>query len=85
MLAVKIVKKERYMHQEFEKKKAVINVTSIQERFKDRRTVVKPRVFMERHEDVCKEKAKRTTHSHAINLLINTIIESKVAVFDRQR
>ena len=39
MLAVKIVEKKRYMVQEFEKKKTVINVTSIQERFEERRTV----------------------------------------------
>ena len=57
----------------------------MQERFKDRRAVAKSRVFLERHEDVCKERAKRTTHNHVINLLINTIIESKVAVFDRKR
>ena len=80
MLAVKIVKKKRYMVQGFEKKKTVINVTSIQERFEERRTVVKPRFFMEGHEDISKERAKRTAHSHAIDLLINTIVESKVAV-----
>ena len=66
MLAVKIVKKKRYMVQGFEKKKTVINVTSIQERFEERRTVVKSRFFMEGHEDISKERAKRTTHSHAV-------------------
>ena len=68
------------MVQGFEKKKTVINVTSIQERFEERRTVVKPRFFMEEHEDISKERAKRTTHSHAIDLLINTIVEGKEAV-----
>ena len=85
MLAVKIVKKKRYMVEGFEKKKTVINLTSIQERFENRRTVVKPRLFMEGHEDISKERAKRTTHSHAIDLLINTIVESKVAVFYSKR
>ena len=85
MLAVKIVKKKRYMVQGFEKKKTVINLTSIQERFEKRRTIVKPRLFMEGHEDISKERAKRTTHSHAIDLLINTIVESKVAVFYSKR
>ena len=85
MLAVKIVKKKRYMVQGFEKKKTVINVTSIQERFEERRTVVKPRFFMEGHEDISKERAKWTTHTHAIDLLINTIVESKVAVSYRKR
>ena len=41
---------------------------------------MKPRFFMEGHEDISKERAKRTAHSHAIDLLINTIVESKVAV-----
>ena len=45
MLAVRIVKKKRYMIQGFEKKKIVINVTSIQKRFEDRRTVIKARGF----------------------------------------
>ena len=40
MLAVKIVKKKRYMVQGFEKKKAITNVTSIQEKFKNRKAVV---------------------------------------------
>ena len=66
MLAVKIVKKNRYMVQEFEKTITVTKVTSIQERFEDRRTVVKPRFFMEGHEDISKESVKRATHSHAI-------------------
>ena len=56
------------MVQKFEKKKTVINVTSIWERFEDRRAVVKPRFFMERHEDISKETAKRTYNSHAIDL-----------------
>ncbi len=42
MLAVKIVKKKWYVVQGSEKKKTVINVTSIQKRFESRRTVVKP-------------------------------------------
>ena len=71
------------MVQGLEKKKTVTNATSIQERFEDRRTVVKPRFFMERHDDISKEKAKRTTHSHAIELLINTIVESKETAFSR--
>ena len=37
MLAVKIVEKKRYMVQGFEKKKTVINVTSIQERFEEKK------------------------------------------------
>ena len=65
------------MVQGFEKKKTVINVTSIQERFEER-TAVKPRFLMEGHEDISKETAKRTTHNHAIDLLINTIVESKI-------
>ena len=42
MVVVKIVKKKRYMVEGSEQKKTVINVTSIQERLKGRRTVVKP-------------------------------------------
>ena len=73
------------MVQEFEKTITVINVTSIQERFEGRRTVVKPRFFVERHEDISKERFKRATHSHAINLMTNTIVESKVALFYSKR
>ena len=40
------------------------------------------RVLMDRRGE---KRAKKTTHSHAINLLINTIIKSKVEVFGRQR
>ena len=40
MLVVKIVKKKRYMVRGFEDKKTVINVMSIHERLKGRRTVV---------------------------------------------
>ena len=61
----------------FEKKKTVINVTSIQERFEERRTVVKPRFFMEGHEDISKERAKRTAHSHAIDKKMDEILSDK--------
>ena len=64
-----IVKKKRYIVQGFEKKKTVINVTSIQERFDDKRTVVKPRFFTELHEDISKERARRTAHGHVIYFL----------------
>ncbi len=47
------------MVQGSEKKKTVINITSIQKGFESRRTVVKPRFLMERHEDIGKERAKR--------------------------
>ena len=42
VVAVKIVEEKRYMVQGSEKKKVVIDVTSIQKRFEMRRTVVKP-------------------------------------------
>ena len=73
MPVVKVVKKKRYMVEGFEEKKTVINVTSIHKRLKGRRTVVKPRFFMERLEDVSNKRTKRTTHSYAFSLLINAI------------
>ncbi len=57
MLAVKKVKKKWYVVQGSEKKKTVIDVTSIQKGFESRRTVVKPLFLMERHEDIGKERA----------------------------
>ena len=42
MLAVEIVEEKRYMVQGSEKKKTVIDVTSIQKRFEKGRAVVKP-------------------------------------------
>ena len=73
------------MVQGFEKKITVTNGTSIQTRFEDRTAVVKPRFFIERDEDISKERAKRATHSHDINLLVNTIVESKVTLFYSKR
>ena len=73
MPVVKVVKKKRYMVEGFEEKKTVINVTSIHKRLKGRRTVVKPRFFMERLEDVSNKRTERSTHSYNISLLINAI------------
>lgn len=47
VLAVKTV--QRYVVQWFQKKKTVVDITSIHKRFEKRRTVVKPWLRMERH------------------------------------
>ena len=55
VLLVEIFKEKRYVVQGSEKKKAVINISSVEYRLERRRTVLEPDLFMEGHEYIGKE------------------------------
>ena len=56
VLLVEIFKKKRYVVQGSEKKRAVINISSVEYRLERRRTVLEPDLFMEGHEYIGKER-----------------------------
>ena len=55
VLLVEKFKEKRYVVQGSEKKKAVINISSVEYRLERRRTVLGPDLFMEGHEYIGKE------------------------------
>ena len=55
VLLVEIFKEKSYVVQGSEKKKAVINISSVEYRLERRMTVLEPDLFMERHEYIGKE------------------------------
>ena len=56
VLLVEIFKEKRYVVQGSEKKKAVINISSVGYRLEKRRTVLEPDLFMKGHEYIGKKR-----------------------------
>ena len=55
VLLVEKFKEKKYVVQGSEKKKAVVNILSVEYRLERRRTVLEPDLFMEGHEHIGKE------------------------------